>query len=283
MMDLPVAPGVTLCAITSVAREATLAAMRHSLGQIRFEKALLLSDAPPEAMAGDEIEWRRITPLKSREDYSRFVLYDLADHIDTEHVLVVQWDGFVRDGRRWQDAFLSYDYIGAVWPQFQDCMAVGNGGFSLRSRRLLEVTRSMPVGPEPEDVAICRKHRHVLETVYGQRFAGLEIARQFSYERERSSGDEFGFHGAYNLFAELPGEMMTRLIGSLERGVLGPRESVEVLFASISRGDHVLARIALAHVRAHPGLVRRLVLGARRALVGKRVTSAVRPVRGQPE
>jgi len=263
MMDLPVAPGVTLCAITSVAREATLAAMRHSLGQIRFEKALLLSDAPPEPMAGDEIEWRRITPLKSREDYSRFVLYDLADHIDTGHVLVVQWDGFVRDGRRWQDAFLSYDYIGAVWPQFQDGMAVGNGGFSLRSRRLLEVTRYMPVGPEPEDVAICRKHRHVLETVYGQRFAELEIARQFSYERQRSRGDEFGFHGAYNLFAELPGETMTRLIGSLEPGALGARESVELMFLALGKRNLGLACIALAQAKAHPQVARRIFLDLR--------------------
>ena len=147
------ARGVTLCAVTSVAREATVAAMRHSLGQIGFEKALLLSDARPDGLDGAGIAWHQIAPLASREDYSRFVLHNLADHIDTDHVLVVQWDGFVRDGRCWQDEFLAYDYIGAVWPQFEDDWKVGNGGFSLRSKKLLEATRLIRDGAEAEDLS----------------------------------------------------------------------------------------------------------------------------------
>lgn len=282
-MNPAVAHGVTLCAVTSVAREATVAAMRHSLGQIRFERAVLLSDACPAGLEDSGIEWSRIAPLFSREDYSRFMLHDLADHIETGHVLIVQWDGFVRDGRRWQDAFLAYDYIGAVWPQFRDGASVGNGGFSLRSKRLLAATRTLPAGSGPEDVAICRTHRNVLETHYDLRFAGLEIARQFSYERESSNGHEFGFHGAYNLFAELPGEMMTRVIDSLEPGVAGPRESVELLFASLARGNLALARIALRHVRAHPKTMHRLAMGIRRVLTGQRVAASAVPSGGQPE
>lgn len=269
------APGVTLCAVTSVAREATVAAMRHSLGQIGFEKALLLSDARPDGLEGTGIVWRQIAPLASREDYSRFILHGLADHIETDHVLVVQWDGFVRDGRRWQDAFLAYDYIGAVWPHFRDPMAVGNGGFSLRSRRLLEATRLLPVGLEPEDVAICRTHRHELETIHDLRFAGLEIARQFSYEREISKRDEFGFHGSYNLSAELPVETITRLLGSLEPGAVGPRESVELMFGALAQGDFAVARLMLKQVLAHPGVASRILHGARRALASQRTKSGM--------
>lgn len=269
LMEGAFAPGVTLCAVTSVAREATVAAMRHSLAQIGFEKALLLSDACPAELSGTGIEWRQIAPLASREDYSRFMLHDLADHIETDHVLIVQWDGFVRDGRRWRDAFLEYDYVGAVWPQFCDGMAVGNGGFSLRSKRLLESTRTFPVGPEPEDVAICRMHRHELEKAYYLRFAGLEIARQFSYERERSNRLEFGFHGSYNLFAELPGELVSRWISSLEPGVAGARESVELMFRALAQGEFVLARLALKQVTAHPRVASRILHGAWRMLVSE--------------
>lgn len=268
-MESARASGVTLCAVTSVAREATAAALRHSQGQIQFDRALLLSDVCPPGLAGTGIEWRQIEPLGSRSDYSRFILHELGDHIETDHVLIVQWDGFVRDGRRWQDAFLEYDYVGAVWPQFRDGAAVGNGGFSLRSKRLLESTRTFPVGPEPEDVAICRIHRHELEKSYHLRFAGLEIARQFSYERERSNRHEFGFHGCYNLFAELPGELVSRWISSLEPGVAGARESVELMFRALAQGEFVLAWLALKQVSAHPRVASRILHGAWRMLVSE--------------
>lgn len=260
------APGVTLVAVSSVALEATAAALRHSLGQIWFDHALLLSDECPPGLAGSGIEWRRIGRLESRADYSRFMLHHLADHLETEHALVVQWDGFVRDGGRWRDEFLDYDYIGAVWPQFSDDCRVGNGGFSLRSRRLIEAAREVPFGSEPEDVLLCRTHRHMLENKYNIRFAGVEIARQFAYEREIRSGDEFGFHGIYNCSAEISDDKLARLIGSLEPGVVGSRESVDLILKALARGDMRLARLCLRHVLAHPQAVRRVVRGAARLL-----------------
>lgn len=262
-MPTQTAAGVTLCAVSSVGLTATLAAMRHSLEQVGFERALLLSHAQPEELADPRIEWRQIDRIASRADYSRFILHELADHIATPHVLVIQWDGFIRAGGQWRDQFLDSDYIGAVWPQFSDGMIVGNGGFSLRSRKLLEATRHLPAGPEPEDVLICRTHRHVLEREYDIRFADAETARLFSYERERSTGGEFGFHGAYNLFAELPRDMMRHLIGSLESGVVGSRESVELMLEALVRGDFALVRANAPHVFAHPHVFERLVRGAR--------------------
>ena len=269
LMERTAASGVTLCAVTSVAREATVAALRHSQGQIQFDRALLLSDVCPSGLTGTGIEWRQIEPLGSRSEYSRFMLHQLAGHIETPHVLIVQWDGFVRDGRRWQDAFLEYDYIGAAWPQFSDGAVVGNGGFSLRSKRLLDATRALPAGSEPEDLAICRTHRHMLEVMYDLRFAGLEIARQFSYEREVSTGSAFGFHGCYNLFAELPDKMRAHVICSLEPGVVGARESVELMFEALVRRDFALARLMMKHVLAHPQVARRILLGIKRAMVGQ--------------
>lgn len=274
-MESARASGVTLCAVTSVAREATVAALRHSQGQIQFDRALLMSDVCPSGLTGTGIEWRQIEPLASRSDYSRFILHELGDHIETDHVLIVQWDGFVRDGRRWQDAFLAYDYIGAAWPQFSDGAVVGNGGFSLRSKRLLDATRALPAGEEPEDLAICQTHRHALEVIHHLRFAGLEIARQFSYEREASTGREFGFHGCYNLFAELPSNMMAQRIASLEPGVVGARESVELMSGALVRRDFALARLAIKHAVAHPQVARRILLGIKRAIASKsRVSGA---------
>jgi len=194
-------PTVTLCAATSVNVAATIEALRRSLDQVEFGDAVLFTEAT-DCDLGEGIRIVRIEPLKSARDYSRFQLRQLADHIGTGHCLIVQWDGFVLDARQWDCAFLDFDYIGAPWPQFADGWNVGNGGFSLRSRRLLDACRDPNFEPgHPEDVAICRTNRELLERVHGIRFAGADVARRFAFEREAVHGPTFGFHGAFNLIS----------------------------------------------------------------------------------
>lgn len=221
---------VTLVAITSVARDATVKAMLRSLDQASFNKALFLSDQPPQLSLGDEIEWRRIMPLRSKQDYSNFVLRRLNDHIDTSHALVTQWDSFILDGRSWDGHFLDYDYIGAPWPHFSDLKRVGNGGFSLRSKRLLEACVSLADMPgEAEDVQICRIFREHLEQRHGLQFAPEEIARQFAFERSARLGTEFGFHGVFNMIDVMAPSEFAGLLASLEAGVIGRIERREIL------------------------------------------------------
>lgn len=248
---------VTLVAVSSVALDATVAALRHSMSQVHFAHALLLSDRQPAAMAGSGIEWRAIAPLRSRRDYSQFMLHGLVDHVQTSHALIVQWDGFVRDGRRWCDDFLDYDFIGAPWPQYD--MAIGNGGFSLRSRRLLQATTTLPPASEPEDVMVCRLYRRHLEINHEIRFASTRTARRFSYERGRSDGQEFGFHGVFNFPAELPESNVLSILSSLEPGVIGARESDETLAKALRERKLALLKIALKHHRHHPHRGRRLL------------------------
>ena len=261
MMGRPHLGDVTLVAVTSVALAATQAALRHSLGQASFGKALLLSDLQPGDLAGSGIEWRPIPRLASRADYSRFVMGGLAGHIETGHALLVQWDGFVRDGRAWRDEFLDFDYIGAPWPHYRDGMAVGNGGFSLRSRRLLQATATIPASDAPEDDTICRKFRPVLERDHGIRFADMDVARAFSYERRHSSGLEFGFHGVFNMLAELSSTRLLAWLTDLEPGVIGERESTELLVKAVRTGNWPLARLAMRHHHSHPNHGHRLLRG----------------------
>ncbi|MEM7688714.1 MAG: DUF5672 family protein [Pseudomonadota bacterium] len=174
--------------------------MKVSLAQIEFADALLFTDHDPALLGLDATSGIRVVaidPITSSEAYSRFMLEELADHIETDHCLIVQWDGHVIDAGRWQDAFLEYDYIGASWPQFDDGYEVGNGGFSLRSRRLLEACRA----PEferhhPEDLAICRTNRAFVESL-GLSFAPVELANQFSTERTGDPSFSFGYHGVF--------------------------------------------------------------------------------------
>jgi hypothetical protein len=189
-------PQVTLCAVSSVNVQATVRALEASLAQIDVAAALLLTDRPvkPDHPA---IRVVPIAPIPSARAYSDFLLTQLVDHVATSHCLVIQWDGHVLDAARWQPDFLDHDYIGASWPQFADGHDVGNGGFSLRSRRLMELCRDPAFRRDhPEDVAIGRTNRAWLEA-QGMRFAPRALADRFAAERAGDVTTSFGYHGAW--------------------------------------------------------------------------------------
>lgn len=239
----PQLPEVTLVAITSVAVRATIDALVASMKQAEFGDVLLLTDQPPPPDMDRSINWKCIDRLGSRMDYSQFMLRQLGEHITTSHALCIQWDGFALNGQAWDPRFLDYDYIGAVWPQFSDGHNVGNGGFSLRSSRLLKACRDLPFDQsEVEDILIGRCCRAMLEQ-RGIRFAPASLASQFAYERAAPTGCEFGFHGAYNLVRYLPRKQAWRLFASLEPGMLAENEKLELFWWALKRGR---IRLALA-------------------------------------
>ena len=243
-------PSVTLVAVTSVALPATVRALEESRRSIGFGQVLWLSDRPMPSGSPAGITWRQIPRIASRQAYSRFMLFDLAEHITTSHVLSVQWDGYVLNPARWSDTFLDYDYIGAPWPQFQDAHRVGNGGFSLRSARLLRACRDLPRNcAEAEDIAICRTHRAMLEATHGLRFAPEPVASRFAYERIPATGDEFGFHGVFNLARIMPRKPFDALVRTLEPSIMSVRERRELFRWACRNG-----RIGLAAEMARRGL-----------------------------
>lgn len=135
--------------------------------------------------------------LGSKEGYSKFIIQDLHKYIDTDYALIVQHDGYVKNVEAWTDEYLQYDYIGACW-WYKDGMNVGNGGFSLRSKKLLQMTAEANwTETHPEDHVICRTHRKELEAK-GIKFAPDELANKFSFEGYYQTGTwngQFGFHG----------------------------------------------------------------------------------------
>ncbi len=209
-------PTVTLCAATSVNVAATVAALEATMDQIVFGEVLFVTDGSA-ASVPPGVRIVPIAPLRSGRDYSEFMLTGLGDHIETPHCLVVQWDGFVLDARRWDDRFLDVDYIGAPWPQFDDDYTVGNGGFSLRSKRLVQACRDPRFRhSHPEDIAIARENRDFLEREHGITFADETMAARFSAERMKAGPPTFGFHGAFNMVPLLGGERFWTLYERLD-------------------------------------------------------------------
>ena len=242
---------VTLCAVDTRAPALAAQSLLRSMSQVDFGRACLFTEGWRPAVALPGIELIDIGPIRSGADYSRFVLRDLPGHIHSSHVLITQWDGFVVNAAAWTDEFLGYDYLGAVWPDQGAASNVGNGGFSLRSRRFLAAgLDARIVELHPEDQVMCRDQRGFLERVHGVRFAPAPLARRFAYENETPRGVPFGFHGPKNLPAALDEPTMTDWLGQLPPDFFRSRDARR------------LARSLLGHRMPHAA---RLLLQRRQA------------------
>jgi len=88
---------------------------------------------------------------------------------------------------------------------------VGNGGFSLRSKKLLSLPTKLNIEWKSyfdywnEDGFFCVHNREILET-NGCVFAPVSVAAQFSHEKETKETEgiiPFGFHGKSSKYINL--------------------------------------------------------------------------------
>lgn len=187
---------IDLISINCVTAHQSAAAINYCQKFFEFGKSILVTDKDIDVY---DIELHIVEKLRSLNDYSDYVL-KLIDHTNNDYVMIIQDDGHPLNPELWDDEYLKYDYIGAPWPnedswinlQLKDQQPyirenfpknrVGNGGFSLRSRKFLEFSAQYDscegLG---EDTFLCtRKYNEAIE--YGIKFAPFELAAKFSYE-----------------------------------------------------------------------------------------------------
>lgn len=175
---------------------------------IDFADVKLLS-----SIKSEDSRWVEIDHIGSIEAYSEFCIRELANHVDTDYVLLIQYDGFILNPQSWTDEFLKYDYVGApifisnksfcekyeIPPEYIGRYITGNGGFSLRSRRFIEASARLASWGKfskyhPEDLVLCFFEETLLSNE-GMRFAPKEVAQDFSIEGRREMyRTQFGFH-----------------------------------------------------------------------------------------
>jgi hypothetical protein len=200
---------VTLICFDTRNIDAAIESMQFSIGQIKFYQNILFTS---EAICNKahllkaknlNIKLEFIEDIQSINEYSYFILAKLNDYIHTNFCLITQWDGWVLDKKFWDPNFLNFDYIGAVWPHYDENQ-IGNGGFSLRSKKLLESSKFLiQMSPNLsesliEDDYICRENRLILEKQYQIKFPTNDIANKFSVEGNGIPTKSFGFHGMNN-------------------------------------------------------------------------------------
>lgn len=217
-------PNVTLLSIDTIDPLRTIKAMRYSLLQAKFADAVLVTTASKfnpsmlKTIGGqgriDQIEVQFVEP-GPRSDYERQIICDLPKWFETDYCLFQEWDSAIVNPSAWNPKWIDrmepnggYDFIGAPWPYnfseigYLPCTkdnCVGNGGFSLRSRKFAEATNEVFIRYRPSlvgllsDSWISRTARHRLES-YGHRFAPEDEALKFSCENRFYNG-QFGIHG----------------------------------------------------------------------------------------
>jgi len=216
MIDLD---NITLISVSSVKIPEAINAIKKSKEKINFYDTILVSDERPIDLPSD-INYEHCDKITNIKEYSYYMIYNLHKHIKSDFCLVVQYDGYVSNPDKWNDEFLNWDYIGAPWPIKEDAyidpfgnhIRVGNGGFSFRSKKLIELPtfveipfevnvgdfyKHMNAGCYSEDGNISVHNRHIFEE-NGCKFAPVDIAAQFSRESnipENQGIEAFGFHG----------------------------------------------------------------------------------------
>ena len=222
-------PNVTLISIdTTDDLSGTLNAVYTSMKGINFGNVKIITTKEQiknnSSLTNENFIFEEsIVDIKNYKDYNHYVIYNLHNHVNTSHCLLVQPDGFVLFPEKWDNSWLEYDYIGAPWAYVEDAYIdpfgnhhrVGNGGFSLRSRKFLEVPTKVEVPWETnnsnfywmpegvvnyhEDGNVCVHNRHIF-IEQGCEYAPVEVAVRFSQETRVPECDgiiPFGFH--YNL------------------------------------------------------------------------------------
>lgn len=170
----------------------TLRVLRYCQTLFQFDKVILFAYLPPVIPIGFELELYQI-PKLDMEQWNIFHNRIVPKFIDSPYALSVHEDGFPLDASLWRDEFLSYDYIGAAWADG----VVGNGGFTLESRKMLQAKLHLPFSASPHmasDYFTCRHHRDLLKR-NGIKFAPPHVAADFSAEQRGHLFPCFGFHG----------------------------------------------------------------------------------------
>ena len=211
-------PDVTLLILADIDIPDAVYAINKSCEGIEWGAAKFLgSKGKPEGL-DPQVTYEETYPIQSINDFNFYCIYNLAKHCDTSHLLLIHPDGYVIRPHLWDDAWLEYDYIGAPWRDDPTAyldpwgknQRVGNGGFSLRSKKLLEVPANVEVpwevnvgdfykhmnaGLYNEDGNICVHNRHIFEA-QGCKFAPVSVASKFAREETLpdSEKETFGFH-----------------------------------------------------------------------------------------
>lgn len=191
---------ITLYSLNCVNPIQSIKALIYSSKEINFAKLILISNKKPEKISNN-IEFVK-TDCSSHKESSLFTYKELPNLIDTEYCLGIHDDGFVINPHLWDNNFLNYDYIGAPWKWEGRRNRVGNGGFVLKSKKFVDLTKNLNFLGKCDDGELTNDYYDYF-IQNGCKYAPVEVAMKFSLESkipecELDLNKSFGFHGRGN-------------------------------------------------------------------------------------
>lgn len=224
-------PLVSLSAIDTRDYWPTVYALQRTLktlDHVNITKIYWCSDIPFPIKLDIPTQWIRIPKITAQTwNYicSKCCLKLLPEHVTEDFNIIVHDDGYAVNKSAWTNEFFNIDYIGAIVPpncgwHNSHVNQVGNGGFSMRSKKLYQAIAELDPTIEreeyhkdplladtalfrewlPEDLLLSVLYYEKLTKDYGIQFASIELADQWSIELNFNSpwlGKSLGFHGKY--------------------------------------------------------------------------------------
>tara|TARA_A100001015_G_scaffold265498_1_gene313919 strand:- start:2489 stop:3556 length:1068 start_codon:yes stop_codon:yes gene_type:complete len=132
----------------------------------------------------------------SIKEYSKLLLNkEFWNKLSGEKILIYQEDSFLFHGNI--EPFLKYDYIGAPWP-YDFLYEVGNGGFSLRTRKLLieMIDKFKPENKleENEDIFFVKNILKSKQGLVASRHIALQFSEEYLVGKNPVGGHKFDYN-----------------------------------------------------------------------------------------
>ncbi len=189
---------ITLVIVDCKNYSQALSSLKQTLKRIQPAKTLFFTDIDFDPK-DERITVIKIPSIKSLKEYSHFIIKELYSFINTDFILIQQWDSWVINEEVWTDEFMEYDVLGATWG-YKDGRNVGQGGFCLHSKHLHQRLAGDPkiTITFPDDEVIARLYRDYLEKEHGIKYAPESLANRFSFELNAPTAASFGFHSFFH-------------------------------------------------------------------------------------
>jgi len=191
---------ITLYSLNCVNPVNSIKALLYSSKHIDFAELILISNNKPDNLPSN-IKFIS-TNYTTHKESSLFTYTTLPDLIETDYCLGIHDDGFIINPDLWDTNFLNYDYIGAPWKYEGRRNRVGNGGFVLKSKKFVKLTKNLkPLGYCDDGELTNMYYDYFIEN--GCKYAPVEVAMKFALESkipecEFNLNNCFGFHGRGN-------------------------------------------------------------------------------------
>ncbi len=203
-----------------------IAALNFSSKEIEFNNKILFSDNK----VGGDFDFVKIDTISNIKQYNDFML-SLGKYVKSPFVLVIQDDGHVINPKKWNEDYLKFDYIGAPWPNDKKWNLrwkkynevgekithnlgfnrVGNGGFSLRSKKFLQYSSTFSDTTFLAEDIFLNIFNYDSAKNFGIKYPDIDTAINFSYEiplkgkslekkakkESLNLNNHFGWHGKH--------------------------------------------------------------------------------------